>query len=171
MDDIPYFPGMSPGRGSLCPSGRPVSGLCQLVGGAHHHSLQRPPGDGGLEEGGGLLRLHRLGLLPAAPAGWGSHLHRLRAEGEAPSTSAAPPRAQQQCGSVQRHLYPPNHAEVGPRQVKQLQDEPGGAVGAANLQLPEKSPKCVQGLQSVSVDTTRQLQILISETHKPLNFF
>lgn len=76
-----------------------MSDLSQLVGGDHHYSLQRSLGDAGLEEGGGLLHLHRLGLLPAASAGWDSHLHRLRAEGEA-STSAVSRHAQQQCCSV-----------------------------------------------------------------------
>lgn len=130
------FSGKSPGWSSLCSGRRPVSDLRQLVGGSHQYSLQRSPGDGGVEEGGGLLRLHRLVRLPAAPAGWCSHLPGLRAEGEA-STSAAWRHAQQQRCSVQRQLLPPDGREVRPRQVQQLQDEQGGAVRSSSLQLPE----------------------------------
>lgn len=128
---------MSPGWSSLCSSRRPVSDLSQLVGGGHHYSLQRSLGDGGPEEGGGLLHLHRLVLLPAAPAGWGSHLHGLRAEGEASTSATVSRHAQQQRCSVQRQLLPPDEHEVRPRQVQQLQDEQGGAVRPRSLQLPE----------------------------------
>lgn len=154
------FSGKSPGWSSLCSGRRPVSDLRQLVGGGHQYGLQRSPGDGGLEEGGGLLRLHRLVLLPAAPAGRSSHLPGVRAEGET-STSAVQRHAQQQRCSVQRQLLPPDGREVRPGQVRQLQDEQGGAVRSTRLQLPEESSRCVQGLQSVSVDTTRQLQDII----------
>lgn len=113
-------PGVSPGWRCLCYSRRPVSDPSHLVGVHHHYNIQRSLGDGCLEEGGGLLHLHSLDLLPDAPAGGSCHLLRLRAEGEA-ATSAVPGHAQQQYRSLQRQLLPPGDHEVRPLQVERPQ--------------------------------------------------
>ena len=79
-------PGVSAGWSSVCPSWHPVPGFSQLVSSSNHPHLQRPVGDCSPEERSGLINLHWLGRLRAAPAGWCSDLLHLRGERENPTS-------------------------------------------------------------------------------------
>lgn len=115
------FPGVSAGWSSMCPRWHPVPGFSQLVGCTDHLSLQWPPGGCSPEERGGLLRLHRLGLLCPAPARRCSDLLRVRGEGETPTLLLLLQAAQQQY-SIQRQFIPPDNSEIWHHEINQLQD-------------------------------------------------